>query len=87
MRTFEKEGRAYMWLIPEMQKVRAQRNLKPLAFPKCFYSSADDAILILENAKSLNYEVVEKKPERKVFKILYNFKNIKLGIRSHIHNT
>ena len=64
MRTFEQESNAYMWLIPTMQKVRAERKLKPLAFPRCFYASADDAILILETAKSLNYEVVEKKPER-----------------------
>ena len=66
MKTFEHEGRAYMWLIPEMQKVRAERNLKPLAFPKCYYSSPEDAILVLENVKSKNYEVVEKKPERKI---------------------
>jgi hypothetical protein len=65
IKAFEQEGRAYTWLIPEMQKVRAERNLKPLAFPKCFYASDDDAILILENAKSLNYEVVKKEPERK----------------------
>ena len=64
MRTFEHEGRTYQWMIPEMQKVRAQKNLKPLAFPKCFYASAEDAILILENVKSQNFEVVEKKPER-----------------------
>ena len=73
-----------MWLIPEMQKVRAQRNLKPLAFPKCFYASADDAIFILENAKSLNYEVVEKKPERKLFKKCIISE---LGNMGRIHNT
>ena len=74
MRTFEHEGRTYLWLIPEMQKIRAERNLKPLAFPKYFYSSSEDAILILENVKCKNFEVVEKKPERKYLNYLTEFR-------------
>ena len=70
MRTFEHEGRVYTWLIPEIQKLRTEKNLKLLAFPKCFYSSPEDGILILENVKCRNFEVVEKKPEREFFKQL-----------------
>jgi hypothetical protein len=65
MRAFEQEGMTYMWLIPSFQKLRKEKNLKPLAFPKCFYSSVEESLLLLENMKKQNFEVVEKKPERK----------------------
>jgi hypothetical protein len=65
MKAFEQEGRAYTWLIPTLQRTRSEKNLKPLAFPKCFYLSVEDSIILLENLKMQNYEVVEKKPERK----------------------
>ena len=65
MKAYEQESRAYTWLIPALQKSRDEKNLKPLAFPKCLYSSVEDSILILENMKEQNYQVVEKKPERK----------------------
>ena len=72
MKAYEQEGRAYTWLIPALQKTRSERNLKPLAFPKCLYSSLEDSILILENMKEQNYQVVEKKPESK---LIYEIKN------------
>ena len=56
-----------MWLIPKLQAMRAEKNLKPLAFPKCFYVSAENSILILENMKAQDYDVVEKKLEREFF--------------------
>ena len=65
MKAFEQEGMAYTWLIPILQKLRKEKGLKPLAFAKCFYASAEESLLILENLKVINYEVVVKKPERK----------------------
>ena len=65
MEAFEQEGLFYTWLIPSFQKLRKEKHLKPLAFPKCFYSSVEDSILLLENMKQQNFVVVEKKPERK----------------------
>ncbi len=67
MRAFEQEGLAYTLLIPSFQKLRDVKHLKPLAFPKCFYASVEDSLLLLENMKKQNFEVVEKKPERKIF--------------------
>jgi hypothetical protein len=72
MKSFEQEGRAYTLLIPSFQKLRDEKHLKPLAFPKCFYASVADSLLLLENMKRKNFEVVEKKPERKIFfKLLF----------------
>jgi hypothetical protein len=67
MKAFQHEARAYTWLIPEMQKVRSDRKLKPLAFPRCFYASPEDSLLVIENAKSRGFEVIEKKPQRECY--------------------
>ena len=74
MKAFEQEGQTYTWLIPNLQKVREEKNLNPLAFPKCFYASPEDSLILLENLKVQNFEVVVKKPEREYQKIFYNFK-------------
>ena len=66
MKVFEQEARAYTWLIPEMQKTREGKKLKPLAVPKCLYASVEDQLILLDNLKDENYEVVLKKPERKL---------------------
>ena len=66
-RAFEHEGLTYSWLIPEMQKTRLKADLKPLAFPKCFYASVEDSVLVLENLKSNNFEVIDKKPDGNFF--------------------
>ncbi len=73
MKAFEQEGRTYTWLIPNLQKVREEKNLKPLAFPKCFYASTEDSLILLENLKVQNFEVVVKKPERKLQLIFKSF--------------
>jgi hypothetical protein len=65
MKVFEQEGKTYTWLIPQLQKMREEKGLKRLAFAKCFYASAEDTLIILENLKVVNFEVVAKKPERK----------------------
>ena len=65
MKAFDQEGAAYTTLIPALQKMRQDKNLKPLAFAKCFYSSPEDLLIILENLKAQGYGVTEKKPERK----------------------
>ena len=65
MDSFNHEGDCYLWMIPKLQALRAKRNLKPLAFPKCFYASAEESILIFENMKAQDYDVIPKKMERK----------------------
>jgi len=66
MEAFNNEGDCYLWMIPKLQEMRAGKNLKPLAFPKCFYASSEESILILENMKALDFDVVPKKMERKL---------------------
>ena len=65
MKAFDQEGAAYTSLIPALQRLRQDKNLKPLAFAKCFYSSPEDLLIILENMKAQGFSVIEKKPERK----------------------
>ena len=83
MKAYEQESRAYTWLIPALQKSRDEKKLKPLAFPKCLYSSVEDSILILENMKEQNFQVVEKKPERKFFSACI-YENIIIQLRFHL---
>ena len=64
MRAFESESRTYTWLLPILDKLRAEKDLKPLSFPKCYYASVEDSLVILENLKDKGFEVVEKKTER-----------------------
>ncbi len=63
---FDQETRAYNFLIPKLQEVRTSMNLKPLAFARCFYASAENELIIMENLKIQNFQVVQKKPERKL---------------------
>jgi len=71
MKIFDKETETYTYLIPKLQEIRSHKSLKPLAFAKCFYASAKDELLILENMKAQNFVVIRKKPERKAFSLLY----------------
>jgi hypothetical protein len=71
MKVFVQEGETYTWLIPKLQKMREEKGLKRLAFAKCFYASYDESLIIMENLKVVNFEVVAKKPERKYFKEKY----------------
>ena len=66
MKAFDQEGAVYSFLIPTLQSVRSDKNLTPLSFAKCYYSSPQELIIILENMKVQGYTVVEKKPERKL---------------------
>jgi hypothetical protein len=64
MKCFEHETQSYTYLIPKLQELRSMKSLKPLAFPKCFYASDDQGLLIMENLKAENFDVAKKKPER-----------------------
>ena len=66
MKAFDQEGAVYSFLIPTLQRVRSDKNLTPWSFAKCYYSSPQELIIILENMKVQGYTVVEKKPERKL---------------------
>jgi len=79
MKAFDREGEAYTWWIPALQKLREEKQLKPLAFPKCVYSSEEECLLMMENLKKQNFEVIPKKAERNFFfftkKLFYNIHN------------
>ena len=65
MNAFEQEVKTYTWLIPRLQKLREAKGLAPIPFPKCFFASVEESLMLMENLKIQNFEVVEKKPERK----------------------
>ena len=50
--------------LESLKSLEPLKPLKPLAFPKCFYASDDQGLLIMENLKAENFDVVKKKPER-----------------------
>ncbi len=50
--------------LKPLESLDPLKPLKPLAFPKCFYASDHEALLIMENLKAENFDVVKKKPER-----------------------
>jgi len=52
-------------MIPKLQAMSAEKNLKHLAFPECYLSSTQESILILENLKASGFEAIPKKLERK----------------------
>jgi hypothetical protein len=56
MGAYESETFCYTFTIPRLQELRSANNLEPLAFPKCFYTSVKDEILILENCKRNNFQ-------------------------------
>ena len=64
MKAVDHELRAYTFLIPQMQSLRKASNLKPMAFASCFYASAQQELIVLENLKSRDFQVVPKKPQR-----------------------
>ena len=47
MKAFDQEGAVYSFLIPTLQRVRSDKNLTPLSFAKCYYSSPQELIIIL----------------------------------------
>jgi hypothetical protein len=52
--------------VTGFQKLREDLGLKPLAFAKCFYASAENELVLMENLKEQQFGVVEKKPQRKL---------------------
>jgi hypothetical protein len=59
----------YTFLLPKCENLRASKGLKPLPFPKCFYASEEEELLIMENLKLQKFVVIQKKPERKISSI------------------
>jgi len=60
-----------------MQKLRESKGLKKLPFPDCYYASAAEYVLILDNLKEKGFEVIKKKPERRSFWFKPNIVSIK----------
>ena len=63
MKFFEREVEVYMWLVPRMQKLRKEKGLKPLKFPKCVYGSMETEMLIMENLKVAGFQLAGKTAE------------------------
>ncbi len=72
MKAVDHELRAYTFLIPQMQSLRKASNLKPMAFARCFYASAQQELIVLENLKSRDFQVVPKKPQREFLQYYIN---------------
>jgi hypothetical protein len=58
---------------------RESHGLKLLPFAKCFHSSTEDLLIILENMKAQGYTMVKKKSERErhFLPCAINFLNLK----------
>ena len=69
MKAFDQESRVYNFLIPRLQKLRLEKDLRPLSFPNYLYASAEDELILMENLKAKGFRVVEKKPERNSLRI------------------
>ena len=55
----------YSTIIPRLQALRKQHGLEQLiSFPKCFYASLAKGIIVLEDLKRQNYEMLNKANDR-----------------------
>ena len=59
--------------MDKMQAIRTSISKNELQFPKCFYASDEEGVIVLENLKSLGFKTVPKSPDGKqTFVKLYN---------------
>ena len=55
----------YETLMDKMQAIRTSISKNELPFPKCFYASDEEGVIVLENLKSLGFKTVPKSPDGK----------------------
>ena len=47
----------------QMQEIRQSIGQSELPFPRCFYGSDDEGVIVMENLKKQGYSTVPKSPE------------------------
>ena len=57
---WRKEVAFYQNLMIEMQELRRSIGKDDLAFPKCFYASDDEGVIVLENLKTKGFRTIPK---------------------------
>ena len=62
---WKKEVTFYDQLMKKMQAIRKSIGQNELPFPKCFYTSDESGVIVLENLKSRGFKTVPKSPEGK----------------------
>jgi len=60
---WKKEVVFYDTLMTRMQAIRKSIGKKELPFPKCFYASDEEGVIVLENLKTRGFKTVPKSPE------------------------
>ena len=55
-----------------MQDIRRSIGKNDLPFPKCFYASDDDGVIVLENLKTKGYLTVPKSAEGMILNFIHN---------------
>jgi len=80
---WKKEVVFYETLMDKMQAIRTAISKNELPFPKCFYASDEEGVIVLENLKSLGFKTVPKSPdgvpEDRLIKVLNEI--------AHFHST
>ena len=57
---WRKEVVFYQKLMNDMQELRRSIGKDDLAFPKCFYASDDEGVIVLENLKIKGFRTIPK---------------------------
>ena len=60
---WRKEVGFYDSLVEKMQEIRRSVGQEDLPFPKCFYASDKDGVIVLENLKTKGFKTVPKSAE------------------------
>ena len=51
--------------MQQMQEIRRSIGKDDLPFPKCFYASDDEGVIVLQNLKEIGFKTVPKSAEGK----------------------
>ena len=52
--------------MQQMQDIRRSIGKDDLPFPKCFYASDDEGVIVLQNLKEIGFKTVPKSAEGKL---------------------
>ena len=62
MGLFLKEYLFYDVILPKLETERNEKGLEKLALPKCFYAHPDPGVLVMNNLKDDEFEMLKDKP-------------------------
>ncbi|CAL4225349.1 unnamed protein product, partial [Meganyctiphanes norvegica] len=60
---FEKEGRFYLELLPELNQIMTQSGQKPLPFPKCYYAqyTEEKEMVVFEDLRLKGFKMTDRR--------------------------